>query len=314
MAGEIWHKGRREIQFSSSDFLVEALDDFLESGAKTSRIASAVIKIATGVELLLKDYLEQICPALILEKIDDAGMQVAKIFDLGKHMRSPKDLDAVELRTATFAVLLNRATKFLDIGEAAPHLYKLHKVRNSLIHHRGAVDIHEVNLLLVRHIFPLVERLTTTGKHRRSYVSKDAWAKIRELERLSMNTLSSQLAKKIAHHSGLFSHLSDKRIALLAASHPETSVAGEELVESAFICPACKNETLAAFRDYDVETEDGEVIAAYVAPNMRCRVCGVKLDESEIHYIIANFKEYIGDNEPERKAWKQWIEECLPDF
>ena len=76
MPSEAWYtSGNRKIQFSPSDFLEEALDDFLESGAKSSRIASAVIKIATGVELLLKHYLEQICPALILEKPDDAGIK-----------------------------------------------------------------------------------------------------------------------------------------------------------------------------------------------------------------------------------------------
>jgi len=75
MPAETRYSGRdRKIQFSASDFLVEALDDFFESGAKSSRIASAVIKIATGVELLLNDYPEQICPALVLEKLDDAGM------------------------------------------------------------------------------------------------------------------------------------------------------------------------------------------------------------------------------------------------
>jgi hypothetical protein len=241
-------------------------------------------------------------------------MQVAKIFDLRKQMHSPKDLDAVELRTATFPVLLNRATKFLDIGDAAPHLHKLHKIRNSLIHHRGAVDILEVNLLLVRHIFPLVERLSTTGKYRKPFISKNAWSKIRGLEKRSVSDLSSQLAKKITHYSEVFSRLSDKKVGLLAASQPETLVAGEELVESRFMCRACKNETLAAFRDYDVETEDGEPVAAYVAPNMRCRVCGLKLEESEILYIIANFTEYVGDDETEKKAWKQWIDECLPDF
>ena len=238
MTGEAWYStGKREIQFSPSDFLVEALDDFIESGAKTSRIASAIIKIATGVELLLKDYLEQICPALILEKLDDAGLQVAKVFNLGRHMRSPEDLDAVEVRTATFPVLLSRATRFFDIAEATPHLHKLHKIRNSLIHHRGTVDILEINLLLVKHIFPLVEQLSRIDKYRGRRISQESWKKISELEKLSVDALSSQLAKKLAHHSGVFERLSKEKIPALIAARPEKASQGEDLIESGLNLP-----------------------------------------------------------------------------
>jgi hypothetical protein len=300
--------GAHKIEFSPTDFLADALNDFLESGAKTSRIASAIIKIATGVELLLKDRLERICPALVLEKLDDAGMQVAKIFNLGKQMRSPKDLDTVELRTAAFPVLLNRATKFFDIADVSPHLYRLYKIRNSLIHHRGTVDVLEVNLLLVQHIFPLVERLSREDKEREFLISKETWAKIDKLRNLSVDALSSQLAKKIAHHSGIFSRTSAEKRVVLAASRPEREASGEDLTESNLICPGCKSETLAAFQDYDVDTEDGEVVAAYNIPSMRCRVCGLRIDEDEIRYIIANFKEYVGENEEEKKFWEQSID------
>lgn len=314
MSGETWYNsGKREIQFVPSDFLEEALNDFLESGAKTSRIASAIIKVATGVELLLKDYLERICPALILEKLDDSGMQVAKIFNLGKHMRSPKDLDAVEIRTAPFPVLLTRASKFFDIAEVTPHLHRLHKIRNSLIHHRGTVDILEVNLLLVRHIFPFVERLSKVDKYHWPHFSDETWTKIRELERNSVDVLSSQLAKNLAHHSRLFTQLSADKRALLAASQPETKTRDEQLIESGLICPACKGETLSAFQDYDVDIQDGEPIAGYMLPSMRCRVCGLELDEPEIDYIIGHFKDYVGDNEQEKKYWKQSIEVDHPE-
>jgi hypothetical protein len=308
MAGETWYSsGKREIQFSPSDFLVEALDDFLESGAKTSRIASAIIKIATGVELLLKDYLEQICPALILEKLDDAGLQVAKLFNLGMYMRSPKDLDAVEVRTATFPVLLGRAARFFDLAQATPHLHRLHKIRNSLIHHRGTVDILEVNLLLVKQIFPLIERLSKLDKYRGHRISPETWEKIRKLEKLSVDELSSQLAKKLAHHSGVLGRLSAEKISSLVESLPER-VAGSDLVETGLICPACKKEALSAFQDYDVEVEDGSPVAAYNIPSMACRVCGLELDESEILYIIANFDKFIVDNDAEKKFWKMSIE------
>ena len=135
----------------------------------------------------------------------------------------------------------------LDIAQATPHLHKLHKIRNSLIHHRGTVDILEVNLLLVRHIFPLVERLSKLDKFRGPYISSETWEKIRELEALSVDELSSQLAKKLAHHSGLFGRLTPEKIASLIASTPEKLDITENLIERGLICPACKNKTLSAF-------------------------------------------------------------------
>jgi hypothetical protein len=314
MASEAWYSsGKREIQFSPSDFLVEALDDFLESGARASRFASAIIKIATGVELLLKDYLEKICPALILEKLDNPGMQVAKVFNLGKHMRSPKDLDAIEVRTAAFPVLLERATRFFDIAETIPHLNKLHKIRNSLIHHRGTVDILEVNLLLVEHIFPLVERLSRLDKYHGPRISKETWKKIGELKKLSVDALSSQLAKNLAHHSRIFGRLSTKRISALLASTPETPTSGADLIESGLICPACKTHALAAFQDFDADVEDGEVIGVSMIPTMSCRVCGLELGEDEIRHIIENFEEYLGENEEEEELWIESITVDNPD-
>ena len=74
--------GSRSIGFDPVDFLTEAIDEFLESGAKPTRIASCIIKIATATELLLKEKLEKICPALVLDAIDDNALQVAKIYGL----------------------------------------------------------------------------------------------------------------------------------------------------------------------------------------------------------------------------------------
>lgn len=309
MSLEIWTtRGKREISFSSSDFLEEAIDDFLESGARCSRIASAIIKVATGVELLVKDYLERICPALILDKIDDAGLQVAKVFELGKRMRSPKELDAVELKTASFPVLLLRATTFLDIAASIPHLHKLHKMRNSLLHHRGKIDLLEINLLLVKHVFPFVEHLGKLDKRLGLRISDETWERIRKLEHLSVGALGSQLAKKIAHHTKIAGRISGDKIALLSTTKPELVEPNEQLVEGSLICPACENETLAAFQEVDIDIEDGAPVGGSVYFSMRCRVCDLELEGSEIEHIIANFKEYVSDDEKEKEAWKQSIE------
>ena len=101
--------GRRQINFQPTDFLMEAIEEFRESGAKATKIGSCVIKIAIATELLLKEKLEKICPALVLETIDESALQVAKLHSLGNKMLSPKELERVEIRTASFPKLLNQS-------------------------------------------------------------------------------------------------------------------------------------------------------------------------------------------------------------
>ena len=72
---------------------MEAIEEFLESGARPRKIASCVIKIATATELLLKDKLEKVCPALVLDSIDPNALQVAKIYGLSNKMLNPKELE-----------------------------------------------------------------------------------------------------------------------------------------------------------------------------------------------------------------------------
>ena len=188
-------------------------------------------------------------------------------------MRSPKELESVELRTLAFPTLLVRAAKFFDIAAAAPHLHRLHKIRNSLIHHKGKVDVLETNLLLVQQVFPFVEKMSKVEKVSGLRISDDTWKKIRELERLSVDVLSSQLAKKIAHHSAVASRLSKKRASLLTQSKPETTARGEEIIEDGLVCPACRNEAAAIFQDVDVDYDESGPVAGYFIFNARCRVC-----------------------------------------
>jgi hypothetical protein len=154
----------------------------------------------------------------------------------------------------------------------------------------------------------LVERLSKLDKYLGLRIPRETWKKIRELEKTSVDALSSQLAKKLAHHSRIFGRLSAKEIPLLVASDPETPTKGADLIESGLLCPACKTEALAAFQDFDADVEDGEVIGASMIPTMSCRVCGLELAEDDIQHIIENFEEYLGDNEEEEEFWIQSIE------
>jgi hypothetical protein len=300
--------GRQEIAFSASDFLDEAISDFLESGANASRFASSIVKLATGVELLLKDLLEKICPALVLDKVDDAGLQIAKAFNLEKRLRSPKEVDNLDLRTAPFPTLMLRVGKFYDIEAYVGQLTRLHKIRNSLVHHRGKVDVLETNLLLVKYVFPFIEGIGKYDKTLGLRISSATWKKIRQLEAQSVDVLTSQLAKKIAHHSSLASRLSKQKVAVLARSEVEQGSRNETVVEDNLRCLACGNDTVSIFQDFDVDYDESGPSGGYFVFSLRCRVCGVELDEDEIRQVISNFGAYLGgDVADQQQFWEQAI-------
>lgn len=281
------------------------------------KLASAVVKLMAATELLLKEELERICPALVLDKVDDDGLQVAKAFGLAKELINPKQLESVELKTAPFPKLLNRATKFMDLKEVRPSLEKLYKIRNALLHHRCDLDVLEVNLLLTKEVLPLLESLTHDNKKYKFRIGPKRWERLKEIEQASKNLFESDLAKKLAHHAELASKLSAMRIALLTKSPPELTSRDEEVVEQNLKCPACKNDALAAFHLYDVDYDDESGLASggYRVVSMRCCVCALDLDESEIEYIVENFDKYLGEEAPgEDKYWGQTLEPDYPEY
>ena len=173
--------GKRVINFQPTDFLIEAIHEFLESGARTTKIGSCVIRIATATELLLKEKLVKICPALVLEKIDDSALQVAKIYGLGSKMLNAKELENVETKTTTFPKLLSRVGKFFDIAKATPYLLELHSIRNDLVHHRGEVDLLKVNLILIEQLFPFLEQFTKGDASLRFHLKPETWKQLNKL-------------------------------------------------------------------------------------------------------------------------------------
>jgi hypothetical protein len=304
--------GRQEITFSASDFLDEAISDFLESGKNASRFASAIVKVATGVELLLKNMLEQICPALILDKADDGGLQIAKAFGLERRLRFPKEVENLDLRTVAFPILLIRASKFFDIEQYSVHLTRLHKIRNSLVHHTGKVDVLETNLLLVKYVFPFIEDIGKANKSLGLTLSSATWKKIRQLKAQSVDALTSQLAKKIAHHSSIANRLSKQKVSLLAHSETEKG-SKEEITEDNLHCPACGNETASIFQEVEVDYDESGPTGGYFIFSLRCRVCGIELDEDEIQCVISDFETYMGPAKAaEKNHWEQAI--TPPDF
>lgn len=305
---------RQVLKFDPGHFLVEAIRDFLESGPHPSKIASALIKVATGVELLLKERLERICPALILEGIDKPGLHVAKLFNLGKQMINPAELDNVELKTANFEVLLQRAGKFIELSKAEAHLKELHKIRNRLIHHKGEVDLLEVNLLLVQHIFPFVEEISRSER-RTQWTLQPLWKRIKEIEKDSLDAFSSQLAKKFGHYAEVARKLTSKQVRHRLESDPEQMDSDEEIIDPSLKCPACKHLGLVSFSDseHDYDDETGEPTAVHEFVVMRCKVCRLELDPTEIDYIIKNFEKVFGAADLTNKAlWEEAREH--PDY
>ena len=305
--------GKRQINFQPTDFLMEAIEEFLESGANPTKIGSCVIKIATATELLIKSKLQRICPALVLETIDDGALQVAKLYRLGNKMLNAKELENVELKTATFPRLLNRASRFFDLSGSKSHLLVLHNMRNELVHHFGGLDLAVVNLLLIEKVFPFLEEFTKGDPLLSLRLKPEMWRRLTQLADTSADIVATEIAKKVAHFADRAKKLSARRTQLLLADDPEIEK-DEEIVVEELYCPACRNKSLTAFSGWDVDIdESGHPIAGWMYFVMRCKVCDLELDQSEIERIIERFEKFFGDGQEEDKSrWKEAIVE--PDY
>jgi hypothetical protein len=305
--------GKRVIRFQPSDFLIEAIDEFLESGAKQAKIGSCIIKIATATELLLKEKLEQLCPALVLESIDEAGLQVAKLYGLGDKMLVPKELERVEIKTVSFPKLLNRVGRFFDVAAAKPHLSDLHSIRNELIHHRGRVDVARVNLLLIEKVFPFLETFTKGDSMLKIRLRADTWKRLQQLAESSADIVVTELGKKTAHFANVAKRISNKRVQMLQASKIEVEN-DESIVMENLHCPACRNRSATMFSGWDVDMDDaGNATSGWVYFVMRCNVCGLELEQDEIECIMGHFEKFVGpENVAEKDDWENALIE--PDY
>lgn len=299
--------GTRKIGFDTIDFLKEAVDEFLQSGAEPSKIASCIIKIATATELLLKEKLEKISPSLVLEYIDDDALQVAKICGLSKKLINPRDLERITIKTASFPKLLRRTARFFDIQGVKDDLARLYRIRNQLVHHSEEIDLAEVNLLLINKIFPFIEQFTKDDRLLTFRLGAGVWKQLKTLAGRSTDIILTEVSKKLVHHAKFAEKISDRRKNTLIAGEPERESPNEDITETRLLCPACKNESLTAFSEWDVNYDETGPYGVHFV-TMRCRVCGLELDQEEIESIIDAFETFFGDDQDEEKtAWKNSI-------
>jgi hypothetical protein len=296
--------------FDPAHFLEESISEFLESGVDRRKLASCVVKIATSVELLLKDRLEAICPALILEKIDPDGLQVVKLYGIEDKLLKPGAMQSVELHTANFATLIKRAAHFIDLSGEKDRLVELQKVRNGLVHHRGRIELWAVNLLLIRHIFPFLQRITKDNKSLRFRITEEDWKRLREIEKSSFDVFSTQLSKKIAHFASIASRISDVKKKSLAASKTRF----RNLNAENLFCPACKYRSADAIIDIEVDYDrDGTIEGAAQFISVKCRLCGLSLSEDEAAYIGDNPDDFFGTAE-DAEGWRSAVEIPEEDY
>jgi hypothetical protein len=225
-------------------------------------------------------------------------------------MLNAKELEKVEIKTASFPKLLNRAGKFFDLAGSRSHLSTLHNIRNELVHHRGTVDIADVNLLLIERIFPFLEQFTKGDPSLKLRLKPEMWKRLKQLAESSADVVTTEIAKRIGHFAERAEELSSKRVGLLLDASPEI-VNDEKIVEEGLLCPACSNRSLIAFSGWEVETDEtGRPYAGWPYSVMRCKVCGLILDPDEILLVLDHFDRFLGKGqEEEKKKWEQAIEE-----
>lgn len=297
------------ISFEPVDFLKEGIAEFIESGSNPRKLASCIVKIAIALELILKDELEKICPALILDKIDNAGLQLVKIYNLQGKFINPDELENIEIKTAPFPILLERAGKFLDIKSVKSHLMRLHRIRSSLIHHKADIDIWSINILLIKRILPFTQKLLKKDKYNKIKISKNTWDRLKNIEKESINVFQSELSKKITYHNILANTFPKIKIDSLLKSQVEIEDKTEVIEKDNLVCPACKNHSSALLIGLDVDwNPDGVLENAYRV--MRCRVCELKLNYDEIEYICSHLDHFF----TKTKSIEEWQSAIEPDI
>lgn len=302
----------RHYSFSPVDFLEEALDDFLESGENPTKIVSCVIKTHVSIELFFKDLLNRICPALILEKTDDDGLQIAKVFSLGEKMLDKSILDKVELRTINFTTLIKRMEKFYNIKSSSDKFLKLNQIRNGLVHHEINLEIGDINILLAKDIFPflhimLESMVTTTFNLKDSkpviFLNEKLWNRLAQVEKEMVDKFGGELTKKIMHFGQKSESLTESQQENLIKS--DINLYEEEIVtESGLNCPSCQKSGLTLVNGVDFDC--GVLMGGYFY--MKCSVCGLNLDHDEIDYIYSHPTNFFNGKIP--KSWKD-IEEII---
>ncbi len=292
-----------EVSFCAADFLVEAIDEFLQSGANPKTIGSSIIKIAIGTELLLKEKLEKICPALILDTIGKQALQVAKLYELHSQMIQPQQLESVDVKTVSFEELLNRANLFFKIGRAGKHLQELQKIRNRLVHHRHTLDMAVVNFLIINKIVPFLQRFTKDDPGLQLKLSPKTWKTLRVIANTSSHDVYTQLAKRIETYAETARNTSKSELANLLAKRP---VLGEydALIIDNLLCPACRNLSMtAASRHW--QTTYADEFWQSSEPGAICKVCGLGLDEEDVELYLDNWNKVHGaKRDEEKKRWR----------
>jgi hypothetical protein len=288
-----------EVTFRAADFLVEAIDDFLESGTNPRKIGGSIIKIAVGAELLLKEKLERICPALILEEVGRGGLQIAKLYDLGAKMRQPAVLDNVELRTAPFGELLTRADLFLRMGRGRKYLEELYKLRNKLVHRSFTLDVHEANLLIINKVVPFLQQFTKDDPDMQVKIAPRTWKHLRIIANSSTDFVYAQFAKRVEQHRGRAARLSQRTVSEIL-SRPTTCAPNEELLGEALLCPACGHLSMIALA---VEQEDRWVDDVFVHEDRGsvCKLCAFALDDEDVELYL----DHLGDNSRRKKGERE---------
>lgn len=284
----------------------EAINEFINSGTEIHKIVSACIKTALTVELALKIILEQICPALLLEnQKGDYGLQIAKIFHLENQLLNPRSLESVGVRLAGFGVIMERASKFIDLKKVKRNLKKLADIRNSLVHEMpGEHEIQKINALLARHVLPFLRKLLQTHKLSSNDILEDRrlWREIKSIGTDKEDLLFKELKKKLLHFQSLASKIGKSRLKALLKLKPVLSETAA-IVKDNLLCPSCLNQSLAFIVEADFDwNPDGVMEHAFTF--MKCRVCELELDQDEKEYIDVYFDKLPNGKKIE-KSWSK---------
>ncbi len=291
------------------DFLKEAIDDLIKGSADMRMLVNSIIKAAVSAELLMKQKLMGICPALLLEKIDDSGINLARVYEMEDMVRK-EALSSNPIKTVRFEILLKRAVAYQVIEEKDKEfLTKLGKHRNAILHHKETIDADKIRILLARDTFPLLKRLIPSD----SIILGDrqVWETLNKISNDSIPGVVADMQANFAEHKKVRSGLSAKEISDRTGAAVQKGE-GEIIEQRDLLCPACNEPSMAALIGADAEDEgDGMMLTAY--SRMECRVCGLILDDDDIE-DVRNYSSMLENGEELSVSWDKYLYAPIDPF
>lgn len=276
------------------------VENFISGHEDLFRLIETIILSHLLVEIVIKDGLRAINPALVLEAIDAEDVAIVS----GKKaalLNSTKD----DAKSAKFTVLLGRYLQFENVTRYRKSLDDLALLRNRIAHAGAGIKlgVNEHAVLLSRFIFPFIKE--------RVEISPYLWKDFEKIQHLVYNEFMATLGRKIIAHRRKVNGVSASVIQQRIDAGPELmdhGVTGGEYEEFENLpCPACGHKSTSIVNGVEIEDADGRL--AHGWSYSICSVCDLKMNREEQEEIALRQPDKYFRTVPDMGSWESALVE-----